>query len=81
MSAGLNQCYQADLINGGVGLNTKVQVECVHADTDVELQERVNKICEQFAKCGDEVVSVSYAIHSMRTFCLYAMIVYKTKTG
>lgn len=59
-------------------LDTKVQVECIHSETDVELQERINRLCEQFAKCGDEVISVSYAIHSTRVFGLYAMIVYKT---
>ena len=57
---------------------TIVQVECIHSDTDVELQERINQFCEQLAKCGNEVINVSYAIHSTRTFCLYAMIVYKT---
>ena len=69
------------MINRGVSLSSKVQVECIHSDTDVELQERINQLCEQLAKCGDEVINVSYAIHSTRTFCLYAMIVYKTKTG
>ena len=59
-------------------MNSKVQVECIHSETDVELQERINELCEQFAKCGDEVISVSYAIHSTRVFGLYAMNVYKT---
>lgn len=43
---------------------TTVQVECIHSETDVELQERINQFCEQLAKCGDEVINVSYAIHS-----------------
>lgn len=55
-----------------------VQVECVYAETDVELQKRINNICETLAFNGDDVINVSYAIHSGRVFPMYAMVVYKT---
>lgn len=55
-----------------------VQVECVYADTDVELQKRINNLCETLAMNGDDVINVSYAIHSGRLFSMYAMVVYKT---
>lgn len=55
-----------------------VQVECVYAETDVELQKRINNLCETLAINGDDVINVSYAIHSNRLFSMYAMVVYKT---
>lgn len=55
-----------------------VQVECVYAETDVELQKRINNICKTLAFNGDDVINVSYAIHSDRVFPMYAMVVYKT---
>lgn len=56
----------------------KVQVECVRAESDVQLEEYVNRCCTRLAECGNEVMNISYAIHPTKVFCLYAMIVYKT---
>lgn len=54
-----------------------VQVECIHAETDCELEREINEACKRLTKYGYEVMNISYAIHSTRVFCLYAMIVYK----
>ena len=67
-------------MNGVISMdksNYKVQVSCVCAETDCELENKINDICSDLAKDGYEVMNVSYAVHSTRVFCMYAMIIYK----
>ena len=58
-------------------MRTKVQVMCIHADNDVDLEERINALCDDLSKKKIEVINVSYAINSSKVYCLYAMIVLK----
>lgn len=58
-----------------------VQVECVYADKNIELQKRINNLCETLALNGDEVINVSYAVSPGIIYSMYAMIVYKTDRG
>ena len=58
-----------------------VQVECVYADKSIELQKRINNLCETLALNGDEVINVSYVVCQGIICSMYAMIVYKTDRG
>ena len=35
---------------GGDNMRTKVQVICIHADNDVDLEERINALCDDLSK-------------------------------
>lgn len=58
-------------------MRTKVQVICIHAESDVELEERINTLCDDLSRADVDIINVSYAINSSKMYCLYAMIVCK----